>query len=113
MWIIQTLQVRDHPVPKFILIPDPKLLPNQARVVFFKLPRLSILLAPMLRVLFTLSKEGAVRRRFLSWDEIGSGGRGESFVRRGGDTVGAGDTGSPVDVACTLPNAYGPEIAGR
>lgn len=105
--------MRDHPGPKFILIPGPKLLPNHARVVFFKLTRLSILLAPVLSVLLTLSKEGAFRRRFLSWDGIGSGGRGESFVRRGGGTVIAAETGSPVGVACTVPNAYGPEIAGR
>lgn len=114
MWIIPVFQVRDHPIPKFILIPGPKLRPNHARVVLiFKLLRPRMLLAPVLSVLLTLSMEDALRRRFLTWDETGSGGSGESFVRRGGGIIGAGEARSPVDEACAVPNAYGPEIAGR
>src|SRR6266550_3922873 len=106
MWI---LQVRDHPIPKFILIPGPKLRPNHARVLFFRPPRPRMLLAPVLSVLLTLSMEDALRRRFLTWDETGSGGRGESFVRRVGGIIGAGEARSSVGEAC-VPSAYGPEI---
>jgi len=114
MWILPIFQVKDHPIPKFILIPGPKLRPNHARVEFFKPPRPRMLLAPVLSVLLTLSMEDALRRRFLTWDETGSGGSGESFVRRGGGGVlGAGEARSPVDEGCAVPNAYGPEIAGR
>jgi hypothetical protein len=116
MWIIPVCQIRDHPIPKFILIPGPKLRPNHARVVLiFKLPRPRMLLAPVLSVLLTLSMEDALRRRFLTWGETGNGGRGVSFVRRdgGGGIIGAGKARSPVDEVCAVPNAYGPEIAGR
>lgn len=79
-------------MPEFILMIDAKRnFSSQARkprvlLVLFILPRLRTLLAPALRVLLTLSKDGALRRRvtvvevLFVWCEGECWGDGTEFV---------------------------------